>query len=103
MGAEEAYWGSTGLSPFVPFALRNPSAVSRLCREGLLGPRPHPASGMVRWKVGSLESELWSRGFGRRVPDSDPGLNGTGIGIGSYCFFLSVSYAGSEIEGGEGC
>lgn len=80
-----------------------PSAVSRLCREGLLGPRPHPDSGMVRWKVGSLESELWSRGLGRRVPDSDPGLNGTGIGIGSYCFFLLVSYAGSEIEGGEGC
>lgn len=59
-----------------------PSAVSRLCREGLLGSRPHPASGMVRWKVGSLESELWSRGLGRRVPDSDPGLNGTEMGIG---------------------
>lgn len=64
-----------------PVPSGTPSAVSRFCREGLLGLWPHLACGMVRWKMGSPESELWSRGLGRRrrVLDSDSGGSEVGL------------------------
>lgn len=65
-------WKQTGealaLVLLFSLPLGTPSAVSRLYRGGLLGHWPQLASGMVRWKVGSLESEFWVRGLGKRGP-----------------------------------
>ena len=112
MGEEETDWvESLALVLLFPLTSGTPSAVSRFCREGLLGPWSHPASGMVRRKVGSLGSELWGRGLGRRGPRFPTLRHQIEWHWGGCRFFLlslnclplSVGHTGSEIEGGEGC